>query len=123
MARAFVVWCLLACVACSAADRQTAGSVLAVGAPMACSLVAVFAGDAYAGNVCDDIAGAVRRALLAMPVDASAPTLTRVSGAEPVRGCRDGLVPIGVPGRDPREMVCREYRAQVLRALDVGHAR
>ena len=122
--RVHFLFALLPVLACTPADRQTASTVLGVGAPLACNLVAVFSGEAFAGTLCDDIAGTVRRALEAVPVASSPAAVVPVAGtAAPARGCREGLVPLGLPGRDSREVVCGEYRAQVLRALDVGHAR
>lgn len=52
---------------CTPADRQAAAAVVSAAAPIACTLVPLFAGPrgAFAGTVCEDVASVIA-ALLAM---------------------------------------------------------
>lgn len=56
-------------VGCTPADRQTVAAVVSAAAPIACTLVPVFAGShgAFAGTVCEDVASAITAILAAIP--------------------------------------------------------
>jgi len=53
---------------CTPADRGTAAAVVSAAAPLACTLVPVFAGanGPFAGTVCEDVAGVIVSILAAM---------------------------------------------------------
>lgn len=54
---------------CTPADRQTAAAVVSAAAPIACTLVPVFAGahGAFAGTICEDVASVITTILAAIP--------------------------------------------------------
>jgi hypothetical protein len=56
-------------VGCTPVDRQTAAGVVSAAAPLACTLVPVFAGahGSFAGTVCDDLASLIEAILAAIP--------------------------------------------------------
>jgi hypothetical protein len=53
---------------CTPAERQTAAGVISAAAPIACTLVPVFAGNGpFAGTVCQDVATLIADVLSAIP--------------------------------------------------------
>lgn len=115
-----------ASVACTPGERATAGSLVSTLAPALCATLAALTGadGATVGLVCADVSKGLGAALTLASASTLAPTMARVS-AKPAT-CTPIMLAAIVPGRDPREYVCRESGLDenaIRRALDVGHAR
>lgn len=108
---------------CTPGERATAGAAVSTLGPALCNALVGLGADGRAGLVCADAAKVLGAALTLARAD-TRPTMVEVAG--PVGAtCEPIMLADVVPGRDPREYVCRGAldEAAIRRAFSVGHAR
>lgn len=98
--------------ACTPADRATAASVVNAAAPVLCALAAALDGPEPVAILCDPIARAVTTLLT------PAPGTLRIHEKGAPSTCT--WERLNRENGDPRELVCRERRAEVLLAIELS---